>query len=251
MPLTPLDILHDDQSLVAINKPAGLASIPGRAEATCALERVAGQLGLRWTGADDPRVRVVHRLDKETSGVLLFAKTLDAQRALCEQFQNNLAQKEYLAVVVGRPPATSGTIDAALAPDERGTHRMVVRKHGRPAQTDWKLEQAFRNHSLIRCFPRTGKTHQIRVHLKFIGLPLAVDPLYNPPRHGAQPGILLSGFKRDYRPNAGQIERPLIARLTLHAQSLTVTHPNGTPLLLQAPPPKDFRALLNQLRRHG
>src|SRR6185436_7210829 len=122
---------------------------------------------------------------------------------------------------------------------------------GRPARTAWRIEQAFRGFTLLRCFPKTGKTHQIRVHLKHIGLPLAVDPLYNPPPRGAPPGLFLSQFKRDYRPTRGETERPLIARLTLHAEKLRLANLNGAPLEIIAPLPKDFRATLNQLRRHG
>ncbi len=213
------------------------------------LFELAAQLGLPAKGTDDPRLRVVHRLDKDTSGVMVFAKTLDAQRHLSQQFQNNLIQKEYLALVAGRAPGPSGSIDKPLAPDQRGAHRMVVAKHGRRALTDWAVESAYRQFTLLRCFPRTGKTHQIRVHLKSIGLPLAVDPLYNPPRHGAEPGLFLSTFKRDYRPPKGHPERPLIARLTLHAHRLTITHPDGTPMTFESPLPKDFRATLTQLKR--
>ncbi len=128
-----LSILFEDDLLVAINKPAGLATIPGRAEATSCLEEIAAQTGLPHAGDTDPRIRVVHRLDKETSGVLLFVKTLDAQRFLSHQFQNNTIQKEYLALVVGRPIEQSGEIDAPLAPHPTSRDRMTVSKHGRPA----------------------------------------------------------------------------------------------------------------------
>lgn len=252
MPLSPLQILHDDSALVAIHKPSGLATIPGRAENTSCLEQLAAQLHLPCTGDADPRLRVVHRLDKGTSGVLLFAKTRHAQRHLCAQFMRNLAAKEYLALVVGRPLEPSGSIDAPLGPAPGASHRMAVRKHGRTALTDWRLEQALGQFALLRCFPRTGRTHQIRVHLKSIGLPLAIDPLYNPPPPGRDGALWLSAIKRDYRPSAHRSERPLIDRLTLHAEKLAVTHPDtGDMLSLHALLPKDFRATLNQLARHG
>src|SRR5690348_6517082 len=110
----PLDLLFNDPDLVAINKPAGLATIPGRGETTSCLEVLAAQLRLPHTGSNDPRVRFVHRLDKETSGVLLFAKNIAAQRHLSHQFQNNSNQKEYLALVRNRPSTETGTIDAPL-----------------------------------------------------------------------------------------------------------------------------------------
>ena len=115
----------------------------------------------------------------------------------------------------------------------------------------WKLEQPFRDYALLRVFPKTGKTHQIRVHLKHIGLPLAVDPLYNPPRERARvAGIYLSSFKRDYRPARGHEERPLIARLTLHAERLCLDGPAQRPLQFVAEAPKDFRAALKSLQKY-
>lgn len=246
-----LEILGETADWVAVAKPAGLATIPGRAETDSVLERLGRQLGLPSSGATDPRVRVVHRLDKDTSGVLLFARHAAAQRHLSHQFQNNTIEKQYLALVVGRPQETEGEIDAPLARHPTDPTRMTVAKHGgRPARTAWKLEQAFRGFALLRVFPKTGKTHQIRVHLKHAGLPLAVDPLYNRPRPGASGALMLSDFKRDYRPARGETERPLIARLTLHAERLAFDAPDGGGTVsLEAPLPKDFRAALNQLSR--
>lgn len=243
MPPPKLDILAQSADWIAVNKPAGLATIPGRAETTSALERVAVQLGIPCSGTADPRVRVVHRLDKETSGVLLFALHVEAQRHLSQQFQNNTIEKEYLALVMGKPAEDQGRIEAALAPHPSRRLEMAVSKHGRSALTLWKVEQRFRNHALLRVFPKTGKTHQIRVHLKHIGLPLAVDPLYNP-RAGP---ILLSAIKRDYRPTRGEEERPLIARLTLHAEKLRFVGLDGAKVEVTAPVPKDLRATVQQM----
>jgi 23S rRNA pseudouridine955/2504/2580 synthase/23S rRNA pseudouridine1911/1915/1917 synthase len=209
-------------------------------------------LELPSSGIADPRLRVVHRLDKGTSGVLIFAKHIAAQRHLSGQFQANSVEKEYLALVVGRPAEAQGEIDADLAPHPGSSPRMAVVKHGgRPARTLWKVEDTFRSFTLLRVFPKTGKTHQIRVHLLHIGLPLAIDPLYNPPRPGTLPGIFLSSFKRDYRTTPGQPERPLMDRLTLHAERLQFTIMDGSRQEIIAPLPKDFRALLNQLRRNA
>lgn len=253
MPKSPqLKILFDDPDIVAVEKPAGLATIPGRDESFSVLHDLAAQLGIPATGTADPRLRVVHRLDKDTSGVLLFAKNIAAQRFLSEQFQNNTIQKEYLAIVAGRPGANEGSIDAPLAPHPANPKRMTVFKHGRRAVTEWKIEQKFRDYALLRVFPRTGKTHQIRVHLAHIGLPLVVDPLYNAamnPNAALPPGLFLSQFKRDYRPNKGQIERPLISRLTLHAVKLMFKHPNENEIVVECPPPKDFRATIAQLAK--
>jgi 23S rRNA pseudouridine955/2504/2580 synthase/23S rRNA pseudouridine1911/1915/1917 synthase len=243
VPRTALELLLNTADLAAINKPAGLATIPGRAEATSALEELAAQLGMPSSGSDDPRLRVVHRLDKDTSGVLLFAKHTGAQRHLSHQFQNNTVAKEYVALVAGRPDADEGTIEAKIAPHPTIRTQMAVSKHGRPALTLWKVEQRFRAHALLRVFPKTGKTHQIRVHLKHIGLPLAVDPLYNP----QAPPIMLSALKRGYILAKGQEEKPLIARLTLHAQKLRFVDLGGVTVELIAAMPKDFRATISQL----
>ena len=242
-----LTVLWSADGMVAVFKPAGLATIPGRGETDSVLEALARQLGLPSTGDADPRVRVVHRLDKETSGVLLFALNRAAQQHLSHQFQNNTIAKEYLALVRGRPGDTSGVIDAPLAPHPTSPRRMaVVKRGGRPARTEWRVEETFRGFALLRCFPKTGKTHQIRVHLLHIGLPLAIDPLY-----GSREPIFLSDFKRGYRPTRGGDERPLIDRLTLHAERLAFVAPDGTPTEIIAPLPKDFRAVLNQLRRNA
>jgi RluA family pseudouridine synthase len=243
-----LPVLFSDEHYVAIAKPAGLATIPGRGETDSVLEQLARQLKLPASGDTDPRLRVVHRLDKPTSGVLVFAKDRPAQQHLSHQFQNNLVQKEYLALVTGHPDADSGEIDAPLGLHPTFRLRMAVLKHGgRPARTEWRLEERFKDFALLRCFPKTGKTHQIRVHLMHAGMPLAIDELYNP---NAPPAIYLSDFKRGYRRGDAD-ERPLIARLTLHAQRLTFLNIDQRPVTLDAELPKDFRALLNMLRKYA
>ncbi len=232
-------------------KPAGLTSIPGRGENDSVLEMLGRQLGLPSSGENDPRIRVVHRLDKDTSGVMVFAKNTATQRHLSFQFQNNTISKEYLALVVGRPLTSEGEINAPLGPDERAKQRMCVHKHGRPARTLWKIERQFRSLTLLRVFPKTGKTHQIRVHLKSIGLPLAIDPIYNPPAPGTSGRIMLSQFKRSYRLGRGEEERPLMGRLTLHAEKLKFVDVDGKEVEVTAPLPKDFRATLNMLEKYG
>jgi 23S rRNA pseudouridine955/2504/2580 synthase/23S rRNA pseudouridine1911/1915/1917 synthase len=157
-------------------------------------------------------------------------------------------EKEYLALVAGRPAQDSGQIDAPLASALGSGKYVVVSKTGRPAITDWEAIQWFRGITLLRCLPKTGRTHQIRVHLKSIGLPLAVDPLYNPPR-GRPDGIFLSHFKRDYRKK--EEERPLISRLTLHALRLSFHDLGGKATSIECPPPKDFRAAINMLGKYA
>jgi len=252
-----IPILRQSPDWVAIEKPAGLATIPGRGEDDSVLERLGRQLDLPSSGTADPRVRVVHRLDKDTSGVLLFSTNAATQRHLSHQFMRNTVQKEYLALVAGRPPGTEGEVDAPLGRHPNSPQRMSVLKHGgRPARTAWRVEETFRGDlALLRVFPKTGKTHQIRVHLASIGLPLAIDALYNTKRdrhgHATSPGLILSSFKRGYRPAAGEQERPLIDRLTLHAEKLRFQDVSGEAVELVAPLPKDLRAALNALRKYA
>ena len=241
--LSRLEILWHSDHALAIQKPAGLATIPGRGEADSVLEQLARQMGVPYSGPDDPRLRVVHRLDKDTSGVLLFALSREAQQHFSHQFQNNTIQKQYLALVRGKPLENDGVIDAPIAPHPTSPKRMAVINHaGRHARTEWRAETRFRAFTLLRCFPKTGKTHQIRVHLTHVGLPLAIDPLY-----GSRGPIFLSQIKRGYRPTRGEQERPLIARLTLHAERLRFVGLDGAPVEIVAPIPRDLRAVLNQL----
>ena len=246
----PLAILFQQHDLVAIDKPAGLAVIPGRAETTSVLEALAEQLQLPCIGTADPRVRVIHRLDKDTSGVVLYATTVTAQRQVSRQFLEHTIEKEYLALVAGEPAQEEGLIESPIAAHPTVKQRMVVTRHGRPAVTRWLVEQRLGRWTLLRVFPRTGKTHQIRVHLQSIGLPLAIDALYHQPPRGASGGLFLSQIKRRYRPVAGQAERPLIDRLTLHAERLSFTLPDGNRQTVQSPLPRDLRATINQLAKN-
>jgi len=246
-----IPIIFEDQQIVVINKPAGLASIPGRGEKTSVVELIAAQTNLPFTGNTDPRIRVVHRLDKDTSGVLVFAKTIEVQRCLSHQFQNNLAGKKYLALVVGKPLDKEGEINAPLEADRRRPGAMKVFKRGKPAKTHWRVEKTYRGLSLLRVFPKSGKTHQIRVHLQYLGHPLAVDSLYGPPPDEQGPGIFLSRFKKKYQLGKYQQERPLISRLTLHAESLEIELPDGKRQLFTAPLPKDFLATIRMLDKYA
>src|SRR5689334_9218583 len=142
--LDDLSVLFRDANFVAVEKPAGLATIPGRDESDSVLERLAEQLKLPASGERDPRVRVVHRLDKDTSGVLLFALNRSAQQHVSHQFQNNTVAKEYLAIVRGRPGENEGVVDAPLGVHPTSPRRMAILKHGgRPARTEWRVEETF------------------------------------------------------------------------------------------------------------
>ncbi|MEO2144514.1 MAG: RluA family pseudouridine synthase [bacterium] len=251
-----VEILHEDASVLVANKPAGLAVEPERwhRDAGClsgallqdAVERsdLEGDTMLRF------RPRLVHRIDKDTSGALLVAKNLEAERALRAAFDSGGIRKEYLALVEGESPLTDGEwdeINAAIGPDPRKLGRMLVdEQEGKSSCTRIKVEQRFEGYTLMRCQPVTGRTHQIRVHLSWAGFPLMVDTLY-----GRRGELLLSEIKRNYRPKRGVSERPLMDRLTLHAHSIAWIDPldGETPCRAEAPLPPDFSRLLKQLSR--
>lgn len=235
-----LNVLFEDDDILVVNKPAGVLTIPGRQTEESLRDVIARLLRI------EASLRLVHRLDRQTSGVLVLAKTLDAQRDLSRQWRHREVDKFYLALVRGTPPQDEGFIDAPLAPHPRKSNLMIVPTvKGRPSQTEWSVVERFRGFALLRCRLLTGRQHQIRVHLKYIGLPLAVDELYG----NAKP-LLLSEIKRNYRPNRNRIERPLIGRLTLHAERIVFRHPRrDEKLTLDAPLPKDFKAAVNQLHK--
>ena len=153
--------------------------------------------------------------------------------------------------MIGRPPTPEGEVDAPIAPDKQNVGSMKIDKRGKPARTAWRIVEIFRDMTLLHAMPKTGKTHQIRVHLKQIGHPLAVDPLYGPKVDEKGPGVFLSRFKRGYRLGKYAEERPLISRLTLHAEKLRITLPSGQATELTAELPRDFATTLKMLRKYG
>lgn len=236
-----IEILLEDEDLFAVNKPAGVLTVQGRHGGRPLREMIAKLAGI------DQTLLLVHRLDRGTSGVLLFAKTTQAQRHLSLQFQHRTVEKEYLAIVRGTTDEDGGLIEALLAPHSRVTGKMIVKERkGKASRTRWRVEERFGDcATLVRCWPLTGRQHQIRVHLAHIGFPLLVDKLY-----GRTEAFYLSSMKPGYRPNTRRDERPLIDRLTLHAEVLVFDHPrHGNRIRIQAPLPKDFRATLTQLRK--
>jgi 23S rRNA pseudouridine1911/1915/1917 synthase len=229
----PLDVLFEDKHLLAVNKASGMIVHPGAATGEdtlvhALLAHCAGSLS-GIGGVERPGI--VHRLDKETTGVIVVAKNDKAHRALADQFATRTLKKEYLALVAGVPQLLSGTIDRAISRHPTHRHRMTVGEGGKPARTDWERVEAFGDiAALMRLNIFTGRTHQIRVHMKSLGHPLLGDPLY--------------GWKEDPRLK----QQP--ARVMLHAEHLVLTHPvTGKQLDLRAPLPKDFLAQIAQLRK--
>jgi 23S rRNA pseudouridine1911/1915/1917 synthase len=229
----PLDVLFEDRHLLAVNKASGMIVHPGAATGEdtlvhALLSHCAGSLS-GIGGVERPGI--VHRLDKETTGVIVVAKNDQAHRALADQFATRTLTKEYVALVAGVPQLLSGTIDRAIGRHPVHRHRMTIGEGGKPARTDWERGEAFGDiAALLRCRIFTGRTHQIRVHLKSLGHPILGDPLY--------------GWKPDPRLK----EQP--ARVMLHAEHLVLAHPvTGRELDLRAPLPADFTALIRALRK--
>jgi RluA family pseudouridine synthase len=233
-------LIHVDPSLVAVNKPSGLAVLPGRGRTDCLLEQLRVDPAL----AGLP-VLPVHRLDADTSGVLVFARSTAAQRSLSEQFRLRSVNKEYLALVRGSPLQESGSIVRPIGIDPRHPKQMIIGgRDPRPAETRFTIEQRFRDVTLLRVQPLSGRRHQIRVHLKAWGYPLVYDALYG----GTE--LLLSEFKRGFKAGKYQTEKSLVKRLTLHAHRLTLQHPDdGREVSYCAEIPKDLAGLLKTLTR--
>lgn len=195
-PSDPLDIIHADHELIVVNKPSGLLSVPGKGAhlADCLIARVQEAF---------PTALLVHRLDRDTSGVMIFAATPHAQRHLGLQFEKRQTKKAYIARLRGRLEPKEGTVDLPLIVDwPNRPLQMVCHETGKPAQTDWKVLRATDAESRVRLFPKTGRSHQLRVHMLALGHPILGDPFYsdNP---AAYP------------------------RLMLHAEDLRLRHPDG------------------------
>jgi RluA family pseudouridine synthase len=249
-----LHILYEDEDLLVINKPAGLLVIPDRWDASkptvVKLARAYLQTRADAEGTISvrlPHIWVVHRLDRDASGILILAKSGRAHAALSQQFEHGKVQKTYLALVSGQVSRDAGVIRLPIGLHAHKPGMMAVRRHhGKSALTRYSVCERFRGYTLLDVRPQTGRSHQIRVHLQAIGYPLAIDALY-----GSGEPLLLSALKRSYRPKAGAVEHPLMARLTLHAQALSLMHPmHGGTCTWLAPLPKDFTAVLRNLRRY-
>jgi 23S rRNA pseudouridine1911/1915/1917 synthase len=232
----PLDILYEDDALLVVNKPAGLVMHPAAGNPKGTL--LNGLLAHHPSLSRIPRAGIVHRLDKETSGLLVVAKTLPAQNALVSQLQARSVKREYRAVVQGVMTA-GGTVDAPIARHPVNRLRMAVIESGKPAVSHYRVLQRFRAHTYVKVELETGRTHQIRVHMAYIHHPLVGDPLYGgrlklPPAASDALVETLRGFRRQ----------------ALHAMRLTLQHPGtGERLSWEAPLPADMRELLSVLEQ--
>jgi RluA family pseudouridine synthase len=243
-----LEVLLDDPLFVVVAKPAGVPSVPERfAKDKRTVVDLAHEV-LRRTDPQAPRPVIVHRLDRDTSGCLVLAKDHGTARTLMAAFREREVAKSYLAIVLGAPQPPSGVVEFRIGPHRHRRNAMaVVEKRGKECRDAYETLEAFRGLSLVRVRPETGRTHEVRVALKHLGTPCAIDSLY-----GSAEPILLSSWKRGYRVGRGRAELPLIDRLTLHAESLSFPHPGSRATVrVETPPPRDFATTLRQLRRHA
>jgi len=230
-----LHIVHEDEALLVLDKPAGLVVHPGAGNRAHTLQNAL--LAHDAALAQVPRAGLIHRLDKDTSGLLVVARTPETHTALVAMLQRREIQRGYLALVLGRPTA-GGTIDQPIGRHRSLRTRMAVRRDGREAVTHYRIEERFRGHTLLRVQLETGRTHQIRVHLAHVGLPIVGDAVY--------------GGRRRQVAGAGEPLRAALQRFrrqALHAQRLAFNHPlTGRHHTFEAPLPQDLKALLEVLR---
>ena len=233
-------LLFLDEDMLVVDKPAGYLSAPGRGDAPCVLDALRAMPEL----PDDAPLRIVHRLDRDASGLLCVARTRQGQRGLVGQFMDRVVEKAYHAIVLGVIP-DAGQVNAPISWDDREGRSRIGGRRAKPSLTRYAPLEALFGHTLVECQPVTGRTHQIRVHMAHYGHPLAVDPDY-----GGASELRLSDLKTNYHASTRRPERPLISRLTLHAARLGLRHPiSGEPQAFESPWPKDFRAAVTQLRR--
>lgn len=238
MKITPdYTVLYNDEHIVVLNKRSGLLIAADRYDEDAPRLDLAAE-------KEFGKLYAVHRIDKDTSGCVIYAKTPEAHRSLSMQFENREVQKIYHCLCNGRPLWEETTINTKLLPDGDIRHRTTVNaRFGKPSVTDFRLIGVCGPYSWIEAKPHTGRTHQIRAHLQSIGLCIVCDPLYS----GNQKPVRLSDIKKRWNGDT-ETERPLLNRLALHAWSLTVTHPaTGEPITFKAPYQKDMEATRRQL----
>jgi len=231
-----IDIIFENDNFVAVNKPSGLLSIP---------DRIGKELSLKdYLKETYGNIYTVHRLDRDTSGIILFAKTEESHKALSLLFEGRDMEKYYIGLVNGQMIHSKGTIDAAIMEHPGKTTKMITHIKGKASITDYEVLESFRLFSWVKFQIHTGRTHQIRVHMQHLGHSIVCDDIYGDPKP-----ILLSSIKRNFKlAKIAEEERPILARLALHSFKLKFAL-NNTEFELEAPVPKDLKALLQQLRK--
>ncbi len=237
MSKSSVHIVFENEAFVALNKPAGLLSIPDREQSEKSLkELLQEKYGTIYT---------VHRLDKDTSGLIIFAKNEQTHKYFSKLFEERKIEKYYIGIVLGCPAQESGLIDAPIAEHSTQKGLMTVHRNGKPSSTSYEVLEHHKQFSLVSFQLHTGRTHQIRVHAKNIGHPLACDPLY-----GDGKPVLLSAIKKKFKLSKHELEeRPMIERVALHSHRLVFVDEQGNSMDLMAEMPKEFRALMTQLKK--
>ncbi|MDR1252210.1 MAG: RNA pseudouridine synthase [Treponema sp.] len=272
----PFTIIYEDDRIIAVNKAAGISVGGDRWDGAC--ERLDKLIEARYSG----RIFTVHRIDRDTSGVVVFARDPETHKRLSAAFENRQVIKRYIAVIHGRPSWKETVCDLPLVPDGDKLHRTIIDKyHGKKALTRFRIAGSAGNYTVAEALPETGRTHQIRVHLASLGHPIVCDALYGAiaRRGGSEKGVFLSSFKKGWRGNSVN-ERALLFRLGLHAARLSLpdyterdcpagrkdaatdANPPALPrpdaagnadrgLSFYAPPARDIGALISQLEKCG
>ncbi|MCR4741647.1 MAG: RluA family pseudouridine synthase [Treponema sp.] len=232
-------VLYSDEDIIVLNKRSGILIAADRYNPD------APRLDL-LAEKEFGKLYAVHRIDKDTSGIIIYARNAQAQRNLSMQFENRQVNKTYHALVYGHPLWEDLHVDLKLKPDGDNRHRTVVdKKFGKPSITDFHNFGSCGPYSWIEAKPKTGRTHQIRVHLAANGLSIVCDPLYS----GNQKPVRLSEIKKKWNGNEDE-ERPLLSRLALHAYKIEITHPSsGEKMTFTAPYPKDMEATRKQIAK--
>ena len=232
-------IIFENDDFVAVNKSAGMLTIPDRHDET--------QLSLyKILVQQYGKIFIVHRLDRDTSGLVLFAKNEVSHKYFSQLFERRNIEKIYLGIIRGSLPAKKGFVDEAIAEHPLHQGVMTVSKKGKPSLTDYEVMEDYGIFSLVQFNIQSGRTHQIRVHMKFAGHPIACDTVY-----GQGKSIPLSSFKRKYKLSLhDEEERPLINRMALHSHRLIFMDAHAKKHTLEAPLPKDMKALLQQLKKN-
>lgn len=230
-------VIFEDDRVIVIDKPAQLLVLPDRYNHS--LPNLYDMLKEEFGG-----IFVVHRLDRETSGVIVFAKDADAHASLNSQFEHREIHKRYMAIVTGRPLEADGVIDTPISesPSHPGVMK-VNRKHGKPSTTGYRVDELFDGYAVVEAMPESGRLHQIRVHLASVGLPIMCDRIY-----GDGKPFFLSHVKSNYYSNGE--EKPLLSRTALHAGSIVFSHPGkNQQMSFESGLPKDMRSVVSYLRK--
>lgn len=233
----PEFIVFENDDLIALNKPSGLLSIPDRQGKEISLKVLLKE--------KYGNIFTVHRLDKDTSGLIVFAKNETTHKHLSLQFEGRQTKKIYQGLVIGSLMEAQGSIDSPIAEHPALNGTMIIHRNGKEALTDYEVLEDFVIYSLVQFRIHTGRTHQIRVHMKDIGHPVVCDELY-----GDGKPILVSSLKSKFKLSKDvEEEKPILGRLALHAFQLSVKDITGKCIELEAPLPKDIRATLQQLAK--